>query len=263
MCLFREVDSKKTPSVEKSNPLYTEEEEQEVVIIVDSLDEVPEVEAVEPPRTPRRAPSTSSGYGSGGGSHGRVSPNLPKSEQFEPPARRLSDSDKNDGSHNTSDSDSPVCTLSRSLKEDIRSCLGVCRWEKDVNDVVEAAVRGAGGISAARARLHAALLALHEPLPRLPNRGPSLPYCGPGVRPGDVTMMPKNTEMSLLAASALFTLDGARGEALSRRLARSERRRRRCRAALAIIALLLLLAAVGAVELLMSRGQRFFGAVLR
>uniref|UniRef100_A0A2A4J6C4 Uncharacterized protein n=1 Tax=Heliothis virescens TaxID=7102 RepID=A0A2A4J6C4_HELVI len=390
------------PPLLRSNPLYTEEEEQEVVIIVDSLDEVPEGEAVEPPRTPRRAPSTSSGYGSGGGSHGRVSPNLPKSEQFEPPARRLSGSDKNDGSHTTSDSDSPVCTLSRSLKEDIRSCLGGCRWEKDVNDVVEAAVRGAGGISAARARLHAALLALHEPLPRLPNRGPSLPYCGPGVRPGDVTMMPKNTEMSLLvsygsgggshgrvspnlpkseqfepparrlsgsdkndgshttsdsdspvctlsrslkedirsclggcrwekdvndvveaavrgaggisaararlhaallalheplprlpnrgpslpycgpgvrpgdvtmmpkntemsllAASALFTLDGARGEALSRRLARSERRRRRCRAALAIIALLLLLAAVGAVELLMSRGQRVFGAVLR
>ncbi|CAH0695701.1 unnamed protein product [Spodoptera exigua] len=252
------------PPLLRSNPLYTEEEEQEVVIIVDSLDEVPEGEAPEPPRTPRRAPSTSSGYGSGGGSHGRVSPNLPKNEQFEPPARRLSDSDKNDGSHTTSDSDaSPICTLSRSLKEDIRSCLGVCRWEKDVNDVVEAAVRGAGGISAARARLHAALLALHEPPPRLPNRGPSLPYCGPGVRPGDVTMMPKNTEMSLLAASALFTLDGARGEALSRRLARSERRRRRCRAALAIIALLLLLAAVGAVELLMSRGQRVFGAVLR
>ena len=69
-----------------------------------------------------------------------------------------------------------------------------------MNDVVEAAVRGAGGISAARARLHAALLALHEPPPRLPNRGPSLPYCGPGVRPGDVTMMPKNTEMSLLVS---------------------------------------------------------------
>lgn len=65
------------------------------------------------------------------------------------------------------------------------------------------------------------------------------------------------------AASALFTLDGARGEALSRRLARGERRRKRCRAVLAIMALLLLLAAVGAVELLMSRGQRVFGAVLR
>ncbi|KAH9643835.1 hypothetical protein HF086_010117 [Spodoptera exigua] len=179
-------------SIARSNPLYTEEEEQEVVIIVDSLDEVPEGEAPEPPRTPRRAPSTSSGYGSGGGSHGRVSPNLPKNEQFEPPARRLSDSDKNDGSHTTSDSDaSPICTLSRSLKEDIRSCLGV--------------LRGAGGISAARARLHAALLALHEPPPRLPNRGPSLPYCGPGVRPGDVTMMPKNTEMSLLV-EATFEL---------------------------------------------------------
>ncbi|XP_075981327.1 uncharacterized protein LOC142979965 [Anticarsia gemmatalis] len=249
------------PPLLRSNPLYTEEEEQEVVIIVDSLEEVPEPEGPEPPRTPRRAPSTSSGYGSGGGSHGRVSPNLPKSEQFEP---RLSDSDKHDGSHTTSDSDtSPVCTLSRSLKEDIRSCLGVCRWEKDVGEVVEAAVRGAGGISAARARLHAALLALHEPPPRLPNRGPSLPYCGPGVRPGDVTMMPKNTEMSLLAASALFTLDGARSEALTRRLARNERRRRRCRAVLVIIALLLLLAAVGAVELLMSRGQRVFGAVIR
>ncbi|XP_026738251.1 uncharacterized protein LOC113501325 [Trichoplusia ni] len=161
------------PPLLRSNPLYTEEEEQEVVIIVDSLDEVPEGEAPEPPRTPRRAPSTSSGYGSGGGSHGRVSPNLPKSDQFEAPACRLSDSDKNDGSHTTSDSDaSPVCTLSRSLKEDIRSCLGVCRWEKDVNEVVEAAVRGAGGISAARARLHAALLALHEPPPRLPQQGP-------------------------------------------------------------------------------------------
>lgn len=48
-------------SITRSNPLYTEEEEQEVVIIVDSLDEVPEGEAPEPPRTPRRAPSTSSG----------------------------------------------------------------------------------------------------------------------------------------------------------------------------------------------------------
>lgn len=247
------------PPLLRSNPLYTEEEEQEVVIVVDSLEEIPEPEGPET-RTPRRAPSTSSGYGSGGGSHGRVSPNLPKSEEFGP---RLSDPDKHDGSHTTSDSDtSPVCTLSKSLKEDIRSCLEVCRWEKDVGEVVEAAVRGAGGISVARARLHAALLALHEP-PRLPNRGPSLPYCGPGVRPGDVTMMPKTTEMSLLATSALFTLDGARGEALSRRLARSERRRRHCRAVLIVIALLLLLAAVGAVELLMSRGQRVFGAILR
>ncbi|CAH2042097.1 unnamed protein product, partial [Iphiclides podalirius] len=66
-----------------------------------------------------------------------------------------------------------------------------------------------------------------------------------------------------MAASALFTLDGARGEALARRLARGERRRRRCRAALAIIGILLLLAAVCAVELFMSRGQRVFGAVLR
>ncbi|KAM3960363.1 uncharacterized protein ACR2FA_005665 [Aphomia sociella] len=254
------------PPLLRSNPIYTEEEEQEVVIIVDSLESAEGEQADPPhtPRTPRRPPSTSSGYGSGGGSHGRVSPSLPKTEQFVQPTRRLSDSDKNDGSHTTSDSDgSPVCTLSRSLKEDIRSCLGGCRWEKDVGDVVEAAVRGAGGISAARARLHAALLALHEPPPRLPNRGPSLPYCGPGVRPGDVTMMPKNNEMSLWAASALFTLDGPRGEALSRRLARRERRRRHCRAILAIIALLLLLAAVGAVELLMSRGQRVFGAVLR
>ncbi|XP_053614217.1 uncharacterized protein LOC128677415 [Plodia interpunctella] len=247
------------PPLLRSNPLYTEEEEQEVVIIVDSLEEAVEGEMVDAPRTPRRAPSTSSGYGSGGGSHGRVSPSLPKTEFAEP---RLSDSDKNDGSHTTSDSDSPGCTLSRSLKEDIRSCLAGCRWEKDVGDVVEAAVRGAGGISAARARLHAALLALHEPA-RVPNRGPSLPYCGPGVRPGDVTMMPKTTEMSLLAASALFTLDGARGEALSRRLARGERRRRQCKVILAVIALLLLLAAVGAVELLMSKGQRVFGAVLR
>ncbi|CAH0682108.1 unnamed protein product [Chilo suppressalis] len=254
------------PPLLRSNPLYTEEEEQEVVIIVDSLDDAPEGEGQEQPRVPRRAPSTSSGYGSGAGSHGRVSPSLPKGEQYPVPAR-LSDqlcagADKSDGSHTTSDSDSPVCTLSRSLKEDIRSCLGGCRWEKDVGDVVEAAVRGAGGISAARARLHAALFALHES-PRVPNRGPSLPYSGPGVRPGDVTMMPKNTEMSLLAASALFTLDGARGEALSRRLARGQKRRRRCRAALAVLAVLLLLAAVGAVELLMSRGQRVFGAVLR
>ncbi|KAJ0174285.1 hypothetical protein K1T71_010431 [Dendrolimus kikuchii] len=254
------------PPILRSNPLYTEEEEQEVVIIVDSPEESVEGEAPEVPCTPRRAPSTSSGYGSAGGSHGRVSPNLPKSEQFcNEPAQRSpsnSESDKQE-SHTTSDSESPMCTLSRSLKEDIRSCLGGFRWEKDVGDVVEAAVRGASGITAARARLHAALIALHEPLPRLPNRGPSLPYCGPGVRPGDVTMMPKTTEMSLLAASALFTLDGARGEALSRRLARGERNRRRCRAVLAVIALLLLLAAVGAVELLMSKGQRVFGAVLR
>lgn len=64
--------------------------------------------------------------------------------------------------------------------------------------VVEAAVRGAGGINAARARLHAALLALHDPPT---TRGPSLPYCGPGVRPGDVTMMPKN-QMSLLVSGS-------------------------------------------------------------
>lgn len=68
--------------------------------------------------------------------------------------------------------------------------------------MVEAAIRGAGGINAARARLHAALLALHEPQV---NRGPSLPYCGPGVRPGDVTMMPKN-EMSLLVSIKHFGL---------------------------------------------------------
>lgn len=65
------------------------------------------------------------------------------------------------------------------------------------------------------------------------------------------------------AASALFTLDGARGEVLSRRLARGERRRRRCRIFLAVVVLLLLLAAMGAVELLMSRGQRVFGAAIR
>lgn len=249
------------PPLLRSNPLYTEEEEQEVVITVDSLEESVEGEVQEAPRIPRRAPSTSSGYGSGGGSHGRVSPNLPKNEQFSEAQRSPSHSvsDKNDGS----DADSTECTLSRSLKEDIRSCLDGCRWQKDVDDVLEAAVRGSGGITAARARLHAALLALHDPLPRVPNKGPSLPYCGPGVRPGDVTMMPKTTEMSLFTASALFTLDGARGEALSRRLARGEQRRRRCRAALAVIALLLLLAAVCAVELLMSRGQRVFGAVLR
>ncbi|KAL4704234.1 hypothetical protein ACJJTC_016252 [Scirpophaga incertulas] len=244
------------PNLLRSNPLYTEEEEQEVVIIVDSLDDA-EGDAQET-HTPRRAPSTSSGYGSGGGSHGRVSPTLPKSGQS--PGRDCRN--KHHGSHITSDSDSPVCTLSRSLKEDIQSCLGGCRWEKDVNEVVEAAVRGTGGINAARARLHAALLALHDP-PRVPNRGPSLPYYGPGVRPGDVTMMPKNTEMSLLATSALFTLDGPRGEALSRRLARGEKRRRHCRAAVAVIALLLLLAAVGAVELMLSKGQRVFGSVLR
>ncbi|XP_023933932.2 uncharacterized protein LOC112042938 [Bicyclus anynana] len=267
------------PPVLRSNPLYTEEEEQEVVIVVD--EETPDdatdadaTDAPDAPRVPRRAPSTSSGYGSAGGSHGRVSPNLPKSEQYEPEPRRLS-SEKTDGSlRSTSDSDaSPSCTLSRSLKEDIRACLGCrdypvkqadftqgmpIRWERDIGEVVEAAVRGAGGISAARARLHAALLALHDP----PHRGPSLPYCGPGVRPGDVTMMPK-TEMSLLAASALFTLDGSRGEELTRRLARGEKRRRRCRAVLALIALLLLIAAICAVELLMSRGQRVFGAVLR
>ncbi|CAG9795902.1 unnamed protein product [Diatraea saccharalis] len=190
------------PPLLRSNPLYTEEEEQEVVIIVDSLDDSTEGDGQEAPRMPRRAPSTSSGYGSAAGSHGRVSPSLPKSEPFPEPVhlsgQLCAGPDKSDGSNTTSDSDSPVCTLSRSLKEDIRSCLGGCRWEKDVGDVVEAAVRGAGGISAARARLHAALLTLHD-APRVPNRGPSLPYCGPGVRPGDVTMMPKNTEMSLLA----------------------------------------------------------------
>ncbi|CAF4808467.1 unnamed protein product [Pieris macdunnoughi] len=69
--------------------------------------------------------------------------------------------------------------------------------------------------------------------------------------------------LQLQAASALFTLDGAKGEELSRRLARRHKQRRRCRVALALIALLLLLAAVAAVELLMSRGQRLFGAVLR
>lgn len=62
-------------------------------------------------------------------------------------------------------------------------------------------MRGAGGVTAARARLHAALLALHDP-PAM-HRMPALPYCGPGVRPGDVTMMPKTSEMSLLV-SALF-----------------------------------------------------------
>lgn len=46
----------------RSNPIYTEEEEQEVVIMVDSLDETGEGEAPEPPRMPRRAPSTSSGW---------------------------------------------------------------------------------------------------------------------------------------------------------------------------------------------------------
>ncbi|XP_063540765.1 uncharacterized protein LOC134749677 [Cydia strobilella] len=245
------------PPLLRSNPLYTEEEEQEVVIIVDSLEEEDVVDGgnLAAPCAPRRVPSTSSGYGS----NGRVSPSLPKTEA------ELPDS-KHEGSQtsraSTSDTDSPGCTLSRSLKEDIRACLGGCRWDKDVGVVVEAAVKGAGGITAARARLHAALLALHEPLPRIPNRGPSLPYCGPGVRPGDVTMMPKTTEMSLLAASALFTLDSARGKALSRSLAKRERRRRRCRAALAILALLMLLAAVGAVELLLSRGQRVFGVVL-
>ncbi|CAG9127374.1 unnamed protein product [Plutella xylostella] len=64
------------------------------------------------------------------------------------------------------------------------------------------------------------------------------------------------------AASALFTLDKSRGEALARRLARGERRRRRCRAVLTLIAVLLLVASVGAVELLMSRGRRMFGLVL-
>lgn len=46
--------------IARSNPIFLEEEEQEVVIIVDSLDETPEAEP-EPPRVPRRAPSTSSG----------------------------------------------------------------------------------------------------------------------------------------------------------------------------------------------------------
>ncbi|XP_013137516.1 PREDICTED: uncharacterized protein LOC106102546 [Papilio polytes] len=260
------------PPVLRSNPLYREEEEQEVVIIVDSLEEHVEPESVAP-RVPRRAPSTSSGYGSGGGSAGRVSPTLPKIE-YTPDVSRCADTERSPASDSDCDKsgsrasesasdDSPDCTLSRSLKDDIRACLGVCRWDKEVSELVAAAARGAGGVCAARARLHAALRALHEPpapLPAPPH--PATPYCGPGVRPGDVTMRPKH-EMSLLAASALFTLDGARGEALARRLARGERRRRRCRAVLAIAALLLLLAAVCAVELLMSRGQRVFGAVLR
>ncbi|XP_048483580.1 pollen-specific leucine-rich repeat extensin-like protein 1 [Plutella xylostella] len=236
-------------NVLRSNPIYTEEEEQEVVIVVDELESV----ETESAPLPRRAPSTSSGYGSGGGSHGRSSPTLPKNERFE---------EKNEGSHTTS-SGTPEGSLPRSLKEDIRACLGhYRRWEKDVTDVVDAAIRGTGDVTAARARLHAALLALQGPLPMLPSRGPSLPYCGPGVRPGDVTMMPKTNEMSLLAASALFTLDKSRGEALARRLARGERRRRRCRAVLTLIAVLLLVASVGAVELLMSRGRRMFGLVL-
>lgn len=73
---------------------------------------------------------------------------------------------------------------------------------------MEAAVRGAGGVTVARARLHAALLALQSSIPsqqlKIPNRGPSLPYCGPGVRPGDVTMMPKTTDMSLLVSVLYF-----------------------------------------------------------
>ncbi|XP_013162563.1 PREDICTED: uncharacterized protein LOC106114034 [Papilio xuthus] len=257
----------------RSNPLYREEEEQEVVIIVDSLEEPAEPEPAGAPRVPRRAPSTSSGYGSGGGSAGRVSPTLPKIE-YTPDLSRDADTERSPASdsdcdksgsrvsESTSD-DSPDCTLSRSLKDDIRACLGGCRWDKEVSELVAAAARGSGGVSAARARLHAALRALHE-IPALPPAPahPATPYCGPGVRPGDVTMRPKH-EMSLLAASALFTLDGARGEILARRLARGERRRRRCRAVLAVTALLLLLAAVCAVELLMSRGQRVFGAVLR
>lgn len=72
------------------------------------------------------------GYGSAGGSHGRVSPNLPKNQLYEPqPARRVS-SDKTEGSvRSTSGSEgSPACTLSRSLKEDIRACLGGCRYAR-------------------------------------------------------------------------------------------------------------------------------------
>ncbi|KAJ2948671.1 hypothetical protein O0L34_g7927 [Tuta absoluta] len=212
------------PPLLRSNPLYTEEEEQEVVIIVDSLESTEglteEVPELEPPRVPRRAPSTSSGYGSGGGSHGRVSPHLPKND-FADLEERLDKLGGSSGQSATSDSDqSPDCTMSRSLKEDIRACLGGCRWEKDVGDVVEAAVRGAGGISAARARLHAALLALHEPNPRVPNRGPSLPYCGPGVRPGDVTMMPKNTEMSLLVSDIRKGLHKVTVDGISRTISR-------------------------------------------
>lgn len=93
---------------------------------MDSLEESVEGETeVDIPNIPRRAPSTSSGYGSGAGSHGRVSPNLPKNGvEFEiESSRRLSESDKN-GSHSTSTDGSPDCTLSRSLKEDIQACLG-------------------------------------------------------------------------------------------------------------------------------------------
>lgn len=85
----------------------------------------------------------------------------------------------------------------------------LCRWEKDVGIVVEAAVRGAGGVTAARARLHAALLALHDP-PAM-HRMPALPYCGPGVRPGDVTMMPKTSEMSLLVSVVLSLFSNRTG----------------------------------------------------
>lgn len=248
-----------TQPILRSNPIFTEEEEQEVVIIVDSIED-----SVQAPRTPRRAPSTSSGYGSGGGSHGRVSPK--NDNIFD--GRLSDDSDKNEGSQiSTSGSETPDYTLPRSLKEDIRACLGGCRWGKDVEEVVEAAVKGSAGITVARARLHAALLALQSDLSasplKNPNRGPTLPYCGPGVRPGDVTMMAKNTEMSLWTASALFTLDSARTEALSRRLVRGEKRRHRCRVLMGLGALLLLLLAVGAVELLLSRGHRVFGTALK
>lgn len=59
------------------------------------------------------------GYGSGGGSN--VSPNLPKSSAFPPDGQH-------EGSHSSDSDGSPACTLSRSLKEDIRSCLGGCRY---------------------------------------------------------------------------------------------------------------------------------------
>ncbi|XP_045537626.1 uncharacterized protein LOC106716712 [Papilio machaon] len=195
----------------RSNPLYREEEEQEVVIIVDSLEEPAEPEPAGAPRVPRRAPSTSSGYGSGGGSAGRVSPTLPKIE-YTPDLSRGADTERSPASDSdceksgsraseSASDDSPDCTLSRSLKDEIRACLGGCRWDKEVSELVAAAARGAGGVCAARARLHAALRALHE-LPALPPAPahPATPYCGPGVRPGDVTMRPKH-EMSLLVST--------------------------------------------------------------
>ncbi|GBP73536.1 Zinc finger BED domain-containing protein 4 [Eumeta japonica] len=164
----------------RANPLFNDVEEQEVAITIECLEEGDSEGSVKAGGS-RCAPSTSSGYGSG-----RVSPApvLQMVFQISPEA------------------DSPICTLSKSFKDDIKACIGKFRWDKEVEEVVSAASRGANGVRGARARLQAALLALAPP--PAPLALTALPYRGPGVRPGDVTMIAKTTDISFLAS--LFCL---------------------------------------------------------